>query len=314
MSTITVPQYLNMSEDVHGLHRAFRGFGCDEKRVIQILGHRNQPQRTAIADAYQRQYGESIFKRLKSELHGKLEKAVLLWMMSPAHRDASLVYDSTKGLGTRDRALIGIICARTPSQIYEIKQAFYAMYHQTLETQIQSDTSGNYRKLLLALVRGNRSETLAVDPNYALSDAHSLYRAGVARLGTDEDTFIHILTTRSPAQLNLTLQYYRHTYGHDFEKAIKKETSGRFEDALLAVVQCTCYPARFFAQELYDSMKGLGTNDQDLIRVLTTRAEIDMYYIKQEFLAMYRKSLEQAISSDTSGDYRHFLLTLVGGA
>lgn len=73
-------------------------------------------------------------------------------------------------------------------------------------------------QLLLALVRGNRSETLAVDPNYALSDAHALYRAGVARLGTDEDTFIHILTTRSPAQLNMTLQYYRQTYGHDFEK------------------------------------------------------------------------------------------------
>jgi hypothetical protein len=31
-------------------------------------------------------------------------------------------------------------------------------------------------------------------------------------------------------------------------QAIKKETSWHFEDALLAVVQCTCYPARFFAQ------------------------------------------------------------------
>jgi hypothetical protein len=75
-------------------------------------------------------------------------------------------------------------------------------------------------QLLLALVRGNRSESLAVDPNYALSDAHALYRAGVARLGTDEDTFIHILTTRSPAQLRLTLQYYRQNYGHDFGKVI----------------------------------------------------------------------------------------------
>jgi len=73
-------------------------------------------------------------------------------------------------------------------------------------------------QLLLALVRGNRSETVAVDPNFALADAHALYQAGVARLGTDENTFIHILTTRSPAQLNLTLQYYRQQYGHDFEK------------------------------------------------------------------------------------------------
>ncbi len=67
-------------------------------------------------------------------------------------------------------------------------------------------------------------------------------------------------------------------------------------------------------QELNMAMRGMGTNDQDLIRVITTRAEIDMYYIKQEFFAMFSKTLEQAITNDTSGDYRHFLLTLVGGA
>jgi hypothetical protein len=68
-------------------------------------------------------------------------------MMSPAQRDAALVYDSTQGLGTRDVALIGIICSRTPSQIYEIRQAFNAMYRTTLERQIEGDTSGDYRKV-----------------------------------------------------------------------------------------------------------------------------------------------------------------------
>jgi len=53
------------------------GFGCDEKKVIQILAHRTQLQRLAIADAYNAQYGESIHKRLKSELHGKLEVVTL---------------------------------------------------------------------------------------------------------------------------------------------------------------------------------------------------------------------------------------------
>lgn len=76
-----------------------------------------------------------------------LQKAVLLWMMGPAQRDAILVYESTHGLGTKDRALIGIICTRTPSQIYEIKQAYYSMYNQTLERQIDGDTSGDYRKV-----------------------------------------------------------------------------------------------------------------------------------------------------------------------
>ncbi len=66
-------------------------------------------------------------------------------------------------------------------------------------------------------------------------------------------------------------------------------------------------------QELIDSMKGLCSKDEDLIRVITTRAEIDMYYVKQEFHAMTRKTLEAAIADETSGDYQHFLLSLVGG-
>lgn len=61
-------------------------------------------------------------------------------------------------------------------------------------------------------------------------------------------------------------------------------------------------------------MKGLGTKDRDLIRIITTRAEIDMYYIKQEFQIMYGTTLEYMIAGDTSGDYRYFLLSLVGGA
>lgn len=61
-------------------------------------------------------------------------------------------------------------------------------------------------------------------------------------------------------------------------------------------------------------MKGVGTNDEALIRVVTTRAEIDMYYIKQEFQATYKKSLESFIAGDTSGNYKFFLLSLVGGA
>jgi annexin A7/11 len=38
-----------------------------------------------------------------------------------------------------------------------------------------------------------------------------------------------------------------------------------------------------------------------------------MQYIKTEFSSIYKKTLEQMISGDTSGNYRLFLLTLVGG-
>jgi hypothetical protein len=80
----------------------------------------------------------------------------------------------------------------------------------------------NYRKLclqlLLEIVKGNRSESLGVDRQLALADAHALYKAGEGRWGTNEDTFIHILATRSAAHLTTVSQYYLQTFGHSLEK------------------------------------------------------------------------------------------------
>ena len=65
-------------------------------------------------------------------------------------------------------------------------------------------------------------------------------------------------------------------------------------------------------QVLHKAMKGMGTNDTALIRVIVTRTEIDMHYIKAEYLKKYKKTLNDAVHSETSGHYRAFLLALLG--
>lgn len=59
-------------------------------------------------------------------------------------------------------------------------------------------------------------------------------------------------------------------------------------------------------------MKGLGTDDTTLIRIIVTRAEIDMQYIKTEYHRKYKKTLHDAVRSETSGSYKDFLLSLLG--
>ncbi|PNX65815.1 annexin d5-like protein [Trifolium pratense] len=63
---------------------------------------------------------------------------------------------------------------------------------------------------------------------------------------------------------------------------------------------------------LHKAMKGMGTNDSTLIRVIVTRTEIDMQYIKAEYAKKYKKTLNDAVHSETSGNYRAFLLALLG--
>lgn len=67
-----------------------------------------------------------------------------------------------------------------------------------------------------------------------------------------------------------------------------------------------------YLKVLHKAMEGMGTDDSTLIRVIVTRAEIDMQYIKAEYQNKYGKSLHDAVHSETSGHYRTFLLSLLG--
>lgn len=59
-------------------------------------------------------------------------------------------------------------------------------------------------------------------------------------------------------------------------------------------------------------MKGLGTNDETLIRIIVSRAEIDLGAIKRAFDETHPETLAGMISGDTSGNYEELLLKLLG--
>ena len=67
----------------------------------------------------------------------------------------------------------------------------------------------------------------------------------------------------------------------------------------------------YFAEQLYKSMKGAGTNDDKLIRLMVWRCEIDLVEIKESFKIVSKgKTLQQFIKGDCSGDYKNALLAL----
>lgn len=61
-------------------------------------------------------------------------------------------------------------------------------------------------------------------------------------------------------------------------------------------------------------MKGFGTDDSTLIRIIVSRSEIDLGTIKKEYSELYRKTLFDAVKKETSGDYKTALLALIGDA
>ncbi|KAI9118257.1 hypothetical protein K1719_010589 [Acacia pycnantha] len=157
------------------------------------------------------------------------------------------------------------------------KEVYQKVYHTRLERDIEDYLSGDLKKML----------------------------------GTNEKTFIRIFSDEQTHLVAIAKAYERNN-GHSLEKALKKETSGYFERGLFAILRCATNPALYFAKVLRKAMKGLGTDDSRLIRVIVTRTEIDMEQIKEAYLSRYEKPLANAVRSDTSGHYKDFLLSLIG--
>ncbi|XP_014503254.1 annexin D5 [Vigna radiata var. radiata] len=311
MATLNVPPVPpSPRDDAIALYTAFKGFGCDTGVVINILAHRDATQRAYIQHEFRTMYSTDLLKRLSSELSGKLETAVLLWMHDPAGRDALILRQCLTAENLE--ATTEVLCSRTSSQLQYLRQVYHSKFGVYLEHEIERYASGDHKKMLLAYLTIPRSEGPEVNREIAEMDAKVLYKAGEKRLGTDEKTFVQIFSERSAAHLTAVDHYYNSMYGHSLKKAVKKETSGNFALSLLTILQFSANPAKYFAKMLRKAMKGLGTDDTRLIRVIVTRAEIDLQHIKAEYLKKYKKTLNDAVHSETSGHYRAFLLLLLG--
>ncbi|XP_034716692.1 annexin A11b isoform X2 [Etheostoma cragini] len=299
--------------DVEVLRKAMKGFGTDEKAIIELLGNRTSKQRVPMVAAYKTTYGKDLFNDLKSELTGNFEKLVVAMLKSPSHFDASELREAIKGAGTDEACLIEILASRTNAEIREITRIYKAEYGKSLEDAISNDTSGHFRRLLISLSQGNRDERETVDVALAKQDAQKLYAAGENKVGTDESQFNAILCARSKPHLRAVFQEYQQMCGRDIEKSICREMSGNVESGMVAVVKCIRNPHAYFAERLYKAMQGAGTKDTTLIRIMVSRSEVDMLDIRQAYVKAYGKSLYTHISGDTSGDYQKLLLKLCGG-
>uniref|UniRef100_A0A8C4HN98 Annexin n=1 Tax=Dicentrarchus labrax TaxID=13489 RepID=A0A8C4HN98_DICLA len=298
--TVTDAPDFDPSADAEGLYNAMKGIGSDKETILDLVTSRSNAQRQEIIAAYKSSFGQDLIEDLKYELTGKFERLIVSLMRTPAYHDAKEIHDAVKGAGTNEKCLIEIMASRNNKQIHEMVEAYKDAYGSDIEEDIIADTSGHFKKMLVVLLQRSIQST-------------DLYAAGEEQWGTDEAKFIMILGNRSVTHLRMVFDEYEKITELSIEDSIKNELSGDFETLMLAVVQCIRSVPMFFARRLYKSMKGLGTADNTLIRIMISRSEIDMLDIRECFRLRYEKSLYNMIKDDTSGDYKRTLLNLCGG-
>ncbi|KAI4383911.1 hypothetical protein MLD38_009698 [Melastoma candidum] len=298
-------------EDAEALWGACQGWGTDEKAIISILGHRNAAQRREIRQAYHHLYHEDLLNLLQSELSGDFEKAVYLWILDPADRDAVLVNAALKKPSVDYRAIIEISCIPSAEELLEVRRAYRIRYKRSMEEDVASHTIGDVRKLLVALVSSYRYEGDEVDLQLAESEA-GILRDAIKDKALNHEEVIRILTTRSKLQLRATFNSFKDENGTSITKGMHNAKHEGFPSAVRAVVRCINNHKKYYEKVLRNAIEKFGTDEDVITRVIATRAEKDMKEIKDLYYKRNSVTLDQALMKETSGDYKAFVLALLG--
>ncbi|XP_071837116.1 annexin A13-like [Apostichopus japonicus] len=312
-ATILAFDDFDAEADAVALDEAMDGAGTDEEKIVEVLTNRNNEQRQEIKDKYEACFGKDLTKRLKRETRGNFEEALEAVLDPPPVFDAKELRKAMEGGGTEEDVIIEIMCTRVNAEIEAIKEAYAAEFERDLTEDLESETSGNFKYLLVSLCAAGRDESDEVDEDAAEADAQELFDAGEDRWGTDESTFNRILVTRNYPQLRAIFDKYNDIAGDDIENAIRDECRGDLQDGYLALVQFARRPGEYFADRAYNALKGIGTKDQQLIRVIVSRSEIDLLRVRAAFYTKYETGLASFVDEDCGGDYKSLLLGLIKG-
>jgi len=148
----------------------------------------------------------------------------------------------------------------------------------------------------------------------SISDKAHKLRAAMKGFFNDDNLLTDVVSSLDVNDIAPLVTTYSKEIGRDLLEDIKSETSGAYEDSLVALLTPQ---VEYDANLLRKAMKGLGTDENVLIEVLCTRTSDELKDIAACFLHKYGHNLEDDISSEVGGDLKHLLirrLKSVGGS
>jgi hypothetical protein len=289
--------------DAEKCRNAMKGMGTNEKAIIDTVGIRTSADMQLIKKQFAALFQRDLVKDFTDECSGKFRDVLLAICKEPADLDATLVRQAVKGLGTDEELLSEIICTRSPHELKAASDSYQRQFSRNMEGDIKGDTSGDLAKVYMACMSSNRGTRAG---NVA-ADVEALYKAGAGKIGTDEATFINIIASSTRAHVEAIFWAYAQKYGKSLDTVIRNEMGG---DTGKALANLALPHHVLFAEKILKSMKGMGTNDTDLIRLITTQRGRHLKAAGKYFLEVNRKTISAWIGDETSGDYKNILVKI----
>lgn len=147
-------------------------------------------------------------------------------------------------------------------------------------------------------------------PNFNASNDAAALRKAMKGFGTDEDAIIEVLCRRTNDQRMEICRTFKTAYGKDLIDDIRSECRNNFLSVLIALLTPTY---EYYARELYEAMYGEGTDEDVLIEVMCGLPNREIHAVNAMYCRIFGKTLEAALSEDTSGCFKRIMVSLSTG-
>ncbi|XP_063053713.1 annexin A2-like [Engraulis encrasicolus] len=223
--------------------------------------------------------------------------------------DATRIETAIKTKGVDEQTITDILCKRTYNQRREIAFAYERRAKKDMITALKGALSGSLESLVLGLMKSTTQY-----------DAASL-NASIKGLGTDEETLIELVCSRSSAELVEIKRVYKEMFKKDLEKDVAGDTSGDFRSLLLALVETRRdEPSNVVdyekidedARALYEAgVKRKGTDVKTWISIFSERSVPHLQKVFDRYKSYSPYDMQESIRKEVKGDLEKSFLTLV---
>ena len=288
-------------DDVEKIHNAFEENKYDI--ITEILCKRKNKEIQDIKNRYSASYGEMLDDKITDNYKGNLKTLLLSLLKEPIDNDIDDLFSSMDGLGTDEDTLTEIIVTTPPYKFKEIAEKYEKKYSRKLEDDIKSDTSSEYRRLLIAIIQGNRRENPYPNIKKIKEMVNELKVEEGEKL--DKDIFIKHFALSSPSEIIMLFYYYEKQYKQSLLEVIENSFGSDSFNLYKTLVDYYSNPSKYYATRL-NTWK-----DKIVIRTFSNRREIDLDDIKKEYKKLYDKELIEDLKynkKDEFGNALEFIL------
>ena len=281
----------------------------DENTLIDVLTSTTNEERQLIRGFYKQSYNNPIQNDIKSHLQDRLRQMAIDLFDTPYEYDARELHTALNSLTNDDNVIIEIFASRPSAYLEIVDTAYNKFFKISLKDEIKKHTSEEFAEYLIALMEVERPMEQTISGSDAYEFAEELKNGELANIGTDVEKFKTVFVEKSREDLILISRAYYEKTQKNLYEAIEAEVPGKNRRLIKAILFAVITPAQWFARKISKVVQESG--DYNTIRrVLISRAEIDMYAIRDYYYMETNNELRTDIQDENEDAYGQILTNL----